>query len=292
MLRSILVSLTAESPSLILGPLGRPVQAWFLGLLARSDASLASRLHDAQGPKPYTVSTLLDDRALPLSAGRLLESGQTCFLRLTSLNEELSEVFEKKIIHHPPTQLALYKMNFRVNGVLAKQIEHEWAGEASFTEIAQDNISAETGNIVRMEFASPTAFRIKGVDVIIPSPSHIFRSLWEKWNAFAPEAMKVHELWPQFANDCIVVNQLTSLNTANWELSEGARGAVTGFTGIIGYKLLPRNKVEPAWREYWDGASVVLKSLADFAIYSGVGHHVTIGMGQARALPGKLLQRQ
>lgn len=66
MLRSILLALTAESSYPILGPLGRPAQAWFLGQLTRSHASLASRLHDEQGLKPYTVSTLLDERGRPL----------------------------------------------------------------------------------------------------------------------------------------------------------------------------------------------------------------------------------
>ena len=282
MLRSILLALTAESSYPILGPLGRPAQAWFLGQLTRSHASLASRLHDEQGLKPYTVSTLLDERGCPLRAGGWLEPGQLCWLRITSLNEELSDAMEKKIVRHIPKQLTLYKMDFRVEDVFSTHSQHEWAGESSFSEIAQDVAMASSETRVRMEFTSPTAFRNNGLDVCVPSSGQIFRSLWEKWNAFAPEPMQIHEFWPQFANDCILVDELTAINTTHWEFAEGSRGAATGFTGTIGFALSPKDKVKKDWQQYWDGAASVLQSLAQFSFYCGVGHHTTIGMGQTR----------
>ena len=282
MLRSLLIALTAESSYPILGPLGRPAQAWFLGQLTRSHASLASRLHDEQGLKPYTVSTLLDERGRPLRAGGWLEPGQLCWLRITSLNEELSDALEKKIVRRIPKQLTLYKMDFRVDDVFSTHSQHEWAGESSFSEIAQDVAMASSGNRVRMEFISPTAFRTNGLDICVPSSGQIFRSLWEKWNAFSPEPMQIHEFWPQFANDCILVDELTAVNTTHWEFAEGSRGAATGFTGTIGFALSPKGKVKKDWQQYWDGAATVLQSLAQFSFYCGVGHHTTIGMGQTR----------
>jgi CRISPR-associated endoribonuclease Cas6 len=284
MLRSIIISLTAESSYPILGPLGRPAQAWFLGQLTRSHASLASRLHDEQGLKPYIVSTLLDERGRPLRAGSWLEPGQLCWFRITSLNEELSDALEKKIIRRIPQQLTIYKMNFRVDDVFFNHSQHEWAGETSFSEIAQDVAMASAGNHVRMEFTSPTAFRSNGLDICLPSPGHVFRSLSEKWNAFAPEPMQLHDLWPQFADDCILVDELTAVNTVYWEFAEGSRGSATGFTGTIGFTLLPKGKVKNDWKEYWDGAATVLQSLAKYSFYCGVGHHTTIGMGQTRLL--------
>lgn len=284
MLSSILLSLTAESSYPILGALGRPIQAWFLGQLTRSHASLAARLHDEQGLKPYTVSTLLDERGRSLRAGSWLEPGQECLLRITVLNEELSEVLEKKVIRHLQSHLTLYKMDFRMDGIYTKHAEHEWAGEASFSEIAQDTKSISADSRVRMEFASPTAFRNNGLDVCAPSSGQIFRSLGEKWNAFAPEPMQIHEFWPSFASDCILVDELTAVNTTHWEFAEGARGAATGFTGTVGFSLIPKGKVKKDWREYWDGSATVMQSLAGFAFYCGVGHHTTIGMGQSRVL--------
>jgi CRISPR-associated endoribonuclease Cas6 len=284
MLRSILISLTAESSYPILGALGRPIQAWFLGQLTRSHASLAARLHDEQGLKPYTVSTLLDERGRSLRAGSWLEPGQECLLRITVLNEELSEVLEKKVIRRLQNHLTLYKMDFRVDGIYTKHAEHEWAGEAAFSEIAQNTKTVSADSRVRMEFASPTAFRNNGLDICAPSSGQIFRSLWEKWNTFAPEPMQIHEFWPPFANDCILVDELTAVNTTHWEFAEGARGAATGFTGTVGFSLIPKGKVKKDWREYWDGSAIVMQFLANFAFYCGIGHHTTIGMGQSRVL--------
>ncbi len=284
MLRSILLALTAESSYPILGSLGRPAQAWFLGQLTRSHASLADRLHDETGLKPYTVSTLLDEHGRPLRAGSWLEPGQLCWLRITTLSEELSDALEKKIIRRLPKRLSIYKMDFRVDEVISSRSQHDWAGESSFSNIAQDVAMSSAGNRVRMEFLSPTAFRSNGLDICLPAPGQIFRSLWEKWNTFAPEPMQIHEFWPQFASDCILVEEMTAVNTVRWEFAEGLRGAATGFTGTTGFYLLSKSKVKRNWRDYWDGASAVLQSLAEFAFYCGVGHHTTIGMGQARSL--------
>lgn len=284
MLRSTLISLTAESSYPILGTLGRPVQAWFLGQLTRSNPALASKLHDEQGLKPYTVSTLLDSRSRPLRPGSWVEPGELCWIRVTSINEELSDLIETKFIKKLPKQLTIHKMDFRVDDIATKRTEHEWAGATTFSEIAQDAAHASAENRVRMEFASPTAFRNNGMDICVPAPGQIFRSLWEKWNAFSPEPMQVHDLWPQFANDCILVDELTSINTTHWDFSEGSGRSATGFTGTVGFYLAPKSKVKPQWQGNWDGANVVMQSLANFSFYSGVGHHTTTGMGQTRLL--------
>lgn len=73
-----------------------------------------------------------------LRAGSWLEPGQLCWLRIASLNEELSDALEKKIIRYIPKQLTLYKMSFRMDDVFSTHSQHEWAGESIFSEIAQE----------------------------------------------------------------------------------------------------------------------------------------------------------
>jgi CRISPR-associated endoribonuclease Cas6 len=289
MLRSVVISLTAESSYPILGALGRPIQAWFLGQITRTHPALAAKLHDEQGLKPYTVSTLLDQRARPLRAGAWLEPGEECYLRITTLNEELSEAFEKTVIRRTPKNLALYKMDFRINDILSKRSEHDWAGETSFSDLAQDGALAKASEHIRMEFVSPTAFRSNGLDICHPAPGQVFRSLFDKWNAFAPSPMRIQDLWTEFSNTCILIEEMTAVNTVHWKFAEGTRGAATGFTGTIGFQLLPKNKIKKEWLPYWDGTDVVMQSLSRFAFYSGVGHHSTIGMGQARIVPNSRL---
>ena len=284
MLHSILISLTAESSYPILGALGRPAQAWFLRQVTRARPALASALHDEQGLKPYTVSTLLDDNGRPLAAGTWLQPGQLVWLRLTTLNEEMSSLLQSRVIQKLPKRLTLYKMDFRVDDVFENRAEHAWAGSSSFAEMAQDASLANPANAARMEFVSPTAFRSSGLEISLPLPGQVFRSLWAKWNAFCPDAMQVQELWPQFAEKCIVVSEMTTVNTTHWVFAEGTRGSATGFTGTVEFQLPPARQLQAEWRPYTDGAAAVMQSLARFAFYAGVGHHATIGMGQARPL--------
>lgn len=284
MLLSVVFCLTAESSYPILGALGRPAQAWFLQQVTRFQPGMANRLHNEHGAKPYTVSTLLDENGRPLNAGDWLKPGQTCWLRITTYEESLSNLLETKILKRLPKRLTLYKMDFRVDGVARNRAEHPWADETSFSELAQQSTHFLSQNSVRIEFASPTAFRINGLDLCLPLPEHVFRSLWAKWNAFCPQPMQIQDLWPDFAAHCIFVNELTAVNTTHWLFADGSRGGATGFTGTVGYILPSVNKLPNRWHAYYSGANVVMQSLAQFAFYSGIGHHTTIGMGQARLL--------
>jgi len=282
MLLSILISLTPTQSVPILSALGRPAQAWFLNQVMLKRPRLAEALHDDHGYKPFSVSTLLDRFGRPIRAGDMLQEGQDCWLRVTTIGEELSEFILQRVFKKLPASLAIYKMVFRINGYTVNPREHLWAGESSFAEIAQDSRYVKVPRDLRMEFVTPTAFRNSGNDIALPIPNQVFRSLWEKWNAFCPESMRLDERWPEFVDNCILVSEMTAVNTVHWEFAEGTRGAATGFTGTVGFTLLPKTKVKKQWQPYWDGADVVMQSLARFAFYCGTGHHATIGMGQTR----------
>ncbi len=287
MLLSTVISLTSSSSAPIFGALGRPAQAWFLNQVMLKQPHLAKSLHDETGSKPFSVSSLLNRYGHPHKQGDILQEGQECSIRITTIGEELSDLFLNHILNKLPKTLTLYKMNFRIDGVTLNPREHAWAGETTFAEIAQDSQYVKVSHETRMEFVSPTAFRSNGNDIVLPIPGQVFRSLSQKWNAFCPVSMQLQDFWPEFAADCILVDEMTSVNTTYWEFAEGTRGTATGFTGTIGFALLPKAKIKERWQPYWDGADVVMQSLARFAFFCGVGHHSTIGMGQSRLLAGQ-----
>ena len=105
MLLSILVSLTSTASAPIFGALGRPAQAWFLNQVMQNRAHLAQSLHDDSGIKPYTVSTLLDRNGHPFKAGDWLKEGHECWLRITTLGEEISEVILHDVLKKLPEVL-------------------------------------------------------------------------------------------------------------------------------------------------------------------------------------------
>lgn len=288
MLLSLLLALTPTAAYPVLGSLGRPANAWFLEQVTRSDPQTAQALHEGSEAKPYTVSSLLDDRGCPYHAGEWLQPGQTCWLRVTSCEQHLSRLLLESVVKKLPERLTLYKMLFRLDGWTLDPHQHSWAGQTTYQDMAQQPSPSGRGNLARLEFASPTAFRSNGVDVPLPYPGSVFRSLWQKWNAFAPEAMRIQDAWPEFATDCLVVHELTAVNTRRWVFAEGTRGAATGFTGTVGFSLLPKRRAGQ-WAEIWDGADQVLQTMASFAFFAGVGHHTTIGMGQTRRVVNSYL---
>jgi CRISPR-associated endoribonuclease Cas6 len=287
MLLSILIPLTSLTSAPVFGALGRPVQAWFLNQVLQKNGRMAQSLHDDTGDKPYTVSTLLDRNGCPIKAGAWLEEGKEYWLRITTMGEEISESVIQHMHRSLPKSLSLYKMDFRIDGYTTDPHQHPWARQSSFADIAQDSQYVKAPREARMEFTSPTAFRSGGNDIPLPIPGQVFRSLGHRWNTFCPRSMKLDARWPDFANDCIVVNELTAVNTVHWEFAEGTHGAATGFTGTVGFALLQQSRVHEKWQPYWEGADAVIQSLAAFAFYSGVGHHTTVGMGQSRLLPGR-----
>jgi CRISPR-associated endoribonuclease Cas6 len=282
MLLSFMVNLAASSSVPILGSLGRPAGAWFLRQVTSLDPALGDRLHQSDALRPYSASTLLDDHGKPIPAGSWLHPGQEAWLRFTAIGEEMSEFCHARLFPKLPGNLNLYKMPFHVLGWTCDVAQHPWAGRSTFAELGQEN-GKENTHQVAFEFASPTAFRIKEADLPLPLPSSVFNSLYKKWNALAPRELMIDPLWPDFAAACIVVSGLNGLNTQRWKIAEGTRGVVTGFTGVVRFSLLPPH-FRPKMAAYREGADWVMQTLANFAFYSGVGQHTSIGFGQARRL--------
>jgi len=200
MLLSLLLSLTPTKDSPILGSLGRPANAWFLSQITRCDPAVAQKLHEGSLQRPYTVSTLIDDRGRPLAAGNWLHPGDSAWLRITTFERELSEILLKKVVKSLPKRMMLYKMEFRLDGWTLDPAQHPWAGQTSFVEMAQQANCSNHSRQARLEFASPTAFRSIGSDIPLPLPAQVFRSYWCKWNTFAPPAMRSGRNSPQIVS--------------------------------------------------------------------------------------------
>lgn len=278
MLLSVLLNLTPTEPTTLEGFYGRQAQAWFLNLIAQNDSKLAGQLHQHNGPRPYTISSLI----LPKIGrrdknGRVhLIPGNECQLRITTLSDSLSDVLLSKIIPRLPQNLRLKWSHFKE---LRLAEQNQWDGETSFEELVEYGWSS-SGDSVTLEFASPTAFRSGQIDLPLPTPDQVWRSLWWRWNTFAPEELHVDPLWPEFASKCLVISDFR-LRSMKVQFKKGAKGNATGSTGQVTYRLLPQKHCSE-FAPQRDGADVVLRSLAAYSQYSGVGHHTTIGLGQTR----------
>lgn len=280
MLLSLLLTLTPTEPTTLEGFYGRQAQAWFLGQIAQHDPGMAERLHNYNGMRPYTISSLIVPRG-----GRRSENGKIHVvpgneiqLRITSLSVPLSELILTKVVTSLPQTLRLKWSHFRE---LRLSEENAWDGETTFDELVERG-GRLGGESVTLEFASPTAFRSGQVDLTLPTPDQVWRSLWWRWNTFTPETLHIDPLWPEFAANCMVVSDFC-LKAMQVRFKNGNKGAATGATGQATYRLLPEKHCGE-YAIFRQGADQVMHTLGEFALYSGVGHHTTIGLGQTRWL--------
>lgn len=269
MLKAIVITVRPEEAATAPSFLGRAVQAWFLNLVRAHDAGLSAAIHEAGGVRPYTVSGLIG--AGPVQGGsQMLIPERTGWLRITTLTSELSSLLTERIAPMlPGARLDLEGGLLRVEAVAATPEEHPWAGEATpQTLIAAGALDLEMARRLTLRFASPTTFKSEEVNLPFPLPDMVFGSLISKWNAFSPVTM--HPDARRFA-DARVAASKYELRTAYVPFGPDGHGGVVGCTGTCRYIVLGTDR-------YWRG---VIRTLAGYSFFAGVGARTSIGLGQA-----------
>jgi CRISPR-associated endoribonuclease Cas6 len=120
---------------------------------------------------------------------------------------------------------------------------------------------------IRLHFASPTAFKSHGKQIIIPLSDFVFRSLLRKWNKFA--SLKFDEAVKNYVNHHMAIKQY-ELHSRSIQYRE--KGYRFGGLGFVTYELLKDDR-------YW---MAVLHVLAQYALFAGVGRGTTMGFGQCQ----------
>lgn len=249
---------------------GRAAQSMFLSVIAETVPALAARLHDEQGPHPYTVSTLTGR-----FRGNQLDLESTYALRITAIEQDLAERLEKLTAPGGPlgpgAGVELDRRPFRVECAARSPSEHPWAGSSSYAELAAAQMARSEAppRRVALRWASPAAFRSQGRDVPLPVPEMVFGSLLERWNAFSPVAFPPETR--RYAAECLGVTRY-ELKTRSVPVKEGALRV--GAVGHVSFATF-------SFDRYWMS---VLHALAAFSLYSGVGVLTAQGMGQCRVL--------
>jgi CRISPR-associated endoribonuclease Cas6 len=258
-------------------PTNRPADSWpdwwaraahalVLDLVQQVDPGRAARLHDDQGVRPFTVSTLMGR-----FAGRVPVPEEAFALRLTGFEPGLSELLcaaaEPGGQLAPAATIELDFCPFRVESV--RTADHPWARQADFAEIATAALAGDPARQVTLQLTSPTTFKSGGRHQPLPLPELVIGSLLERWNAFAPVGFPPEVR--RYAQECLAVNRY-SLRTRPVPVKGG--GLRMGAVGQITYTTLNYDR-------YWMG---VVQALAAFSLFSGIGAGTTNGLGQARRL--------
>ena len=271
MLIAAVVTLTPVEPASVPAALGRTVHAWLLDRIGGVDASLAHRLHEEQGPRPFTASNLWGTGRA--REGRVtLDPGRSCWLRLTGLTAEVSQAIERAL-PAPGEELSLAGARLRVAQLATAAGEHPWAGRAGYADLVQQYTLAPGPHPrdVRLSFASPTLFRCAGRDLPLPLPSLVFDGYLRKWNAFSPLALPQET--KRYAEECVALGRF-KLRSHLVSFEQRGKGAHVGFTGQVRFRFLVGDA-------YW---TRVMLLLAGYAFWAGTGYRTTVGLGQTQAV--------
>lgn len=267
MLTSLILNLTAPTAVKMPQSLGRASQALFYRLIQARDPALATRLHDAEGIKPYTVSSPKIGKRH--NKQTVIESGETGWIRFTGFSADVSNVL-LKIAATPPQRIELDDIIFKVTGATADPADHPWAAHSSYQDFAAPFLlggSARPNRRITLAFDSPTAFRSQKRFVLFPLPEQVFGGLLMRWQQFAPVALNPEVR--RFAEEVVTVSKY-NLRTVSMPYKKG--GVQIGFIGNAMYTVSNADR-------YWLN---ILHLLANYAFFCGVGYQTTTGMGQIR----------
>lgn len=267
-LLSLVITVRPSEPASVPGHLGRAAHALLLRWLDATDPALARHWHDADGPKPFTCSSLIGGGRLDRDGFRRLMPDRTYWLRFTSLDPAISAALLARCAQ-PPASVELDRVTLPVESVTADPAAHPWAATERYEDIAAPYLLArqEAPRRVRLRFTSPVTFRQRELNVPLPLPGLVFGGLADRWNAFSsvaigPEARR-------YAEECVALSSFT-LRSRGMPIKDG--GLQIGAVGEAGY-------VAVTFDRYWMST---LSLLADFAFYAGIGRLTAMGLGQAR----------
>ncbi len=258
---AIVISLQRTNSAPLPAAVGECTHGAFYTLIRQADPALAARLHDCSERKPFTLSTVQEER------GKRPSPGNSADLRLTFLDDSLFPLFAGALLRGGLQDgLRIGQAHFVPTGLLTTVGTHPLAGHASYMDLWERAQSVES---LALRFNSPTLFRSQGQDVLWPGPRHLWQSWLRAWNAFAAQDAQERTLEEARLLDLSaqVTVERYRLETHHVSL---ASGGMTGFLGTCVYGLKALSEA--------DRRLFVL--LADFAFYAGTGRKTAMGLGQ------------
>lgn len=248
---------------------GKHLHALFLTLVSSIDKSLGDRLHEQKTDKAFTLSPLQltkrsgQDHLLRWEHARPIPAGTPCWWRISLLDDTLFGHLTGLWLNlNPNHPWHLGPADLQITSVLGTpQSTQPWANFSTYAQLYEQ--ASDQERQIDLVLCTPTAFRQSQYDCALPTREHVFNSLRRRWNQYSgmefPETL-LEPIFPSFFD-------------IRTELVADSRSKFIGCVGAMNFRIL--GEVEP----------LVIKqinTLANFALYSGVGRKTPMGMGMAR----------
>ncbi|MFE4105540.1 CRISPR-associated endoribonuclease Cas6 [Almyronema epifaneia] len=280
---------------------GKQLHALFLNLVSSVDAEMGNQLHANQGNKAFTLSplqvvqndqfSLRSKRDRPIQKAKpntpkspLLNWHHTypippntpCWWRISLLDDRLfSRLNQLWLNLNPDHPWHLGPANLHITSILGTpQSTQPWANFCNYEQLYQQASAQERK--LTLQFYTPTAFRQSQYDSALPTPDRVFGSLLRRWNHYSPLEFTADSLETLRPSCFDIHTEVVRDPRSQFQQTGAITNPCNQFVGCVGkvtYRIL--GEVE---------TTVVkqLNTLADFALYAGVGRKTPMGMGICR----------
>lgn len=250
---------------------GKHLHALFLTLVSSVDKPLGDRLHEQKTEKAFTLSPLqITNRPsrghqLQWEHKQPISAGTSCWWRISLLDDSLFGHLTPLWLNlNPSHPWHLGSADLQITSVLGTpQSTQPWANFSAYPQL-YEQASEETRQIT-FAFCTPATFRQGKYDSALPTRECVFNSLLTRWNRYSsvpfPETL-AESLFPSFFD---IQTELVNHPDGKW----------AGCVGTISYRILG---------DVFPETIKQINTLADFAVYSGVGRKTPMGMGMVRRL--------
>ena len=186
--------------------------------------------------------------------------------RVTALDDGLAAV----VTQSAADRVCIGGATLDVAEAITGPARHPWADSASYAALRADARKVTTARAAVLVFHTPTAFssNVRNVTRLFPEPALVFRSLGRRWNAHAGADLAIDD---GLLDGLCEEIRIERYDLETREVRLHPRAKTKGFVGGCEYGV-----ARGASREQRQ----LLRLLAEFAFYAGVGLRTTMGMGQ------------
>jgi CRISPR-associated endoribonuclease Cas6 len=275
---------------------GKNLHGLFLNLVSSVDPSLSDQLHLNQPNKAFTLSPLQKERPIdkpipkvrqnssesltPLSWTHLkpIAQGTPCWWRISLLDDRLfSHLSQLWLNLNPKQPWHLGPADLYITSVLGTpQSTQPWANFCNYGQLYDQ--ASTTDRKLTLQFCTPTAFRQGKYDSSLPTTERVFGSLLRRWNYYSGIEFS-QEILAFIQDSYLNIRTEVAVDPRSQFEHTGAKinpcNSFTGSVGKVTFQIM--GKVEPTTIQQ-------LNTLADFALYAGVGRKTPMGMGITRRI--------
>lgn len=204
--------------------------------------------------------------------------GTPCWWRISLLDDRLFGQLSQLWLNLNPNQpWHLGPADLHITSILGTpQSTQPWANFCNYPQLYDQ--ASETDRKLTLQFYTPTAFRQGKYDSAMPAPASVFGSLLRRWNhysglEFSPDI--IDALQPSYFDIRTEVAQDPRTQFQHTGARVNPANQFMGCVGQVTYQILGS----------CDHTAIKqINTLADFALYAGVGRKTPIGMGMTRRL--------